>query len=166
MEIPQGSKFIFVTIPLIIVASILIFVYLGKDKTVVQSQLTAENMDDISNGKEVEGVIDFEELIIDTIQEGDGPQAVVGDTVVVNYTGTLKDGTKFDSSYDRNTPFEFTLGENRVIQGWEKGIEGMKVGEKRTLMIPSGLGYGEYGAGDLIPANAGLIFDVELLEIK
>jgi FKBP-type peptidyl-prolyl cis-trans isomerase len=164
MEIPQGAKFLFVTIPVIIVASVLIFVYLGKDKSV--NSLTIDSMEDISNGKEVEDVIDFEELEIETIQEGDGPQAVEGNTVVVHYTGTLKDGTKFDSSYDRDAPFEFVLGENMVIQGWDEGVKGMKVGEKRTLRIPSELGYGEYGAGDLIPAKAGLIFDVELLEIK
>ena len=164
MEIPQGAKFLFITVPVVIVASVLIFIYLGKDRTV--SSLTVDTMDEISNGKEVESVIDFEELIIDTTQEGEGPQAVEGNTVVVHYTGTLKDGTKFDSSYDRDAPFEFVLGENMVIQGWEEGVKGMKVGEKRTLSIPSELGYGEYGAGDLIPANAGLIFDVELLEIK
>lgn len=164
MEIPQGAKFLFVAIPLVIVASVLIFIYLGKDTTV--NSLTADTMDEISKGKEVESMIDFEELEIETTKEGEGPQAVTGNTVVVHYVGTLKDGTKFDSSYDRDAPFEFVLGENMVIQGWEEGVDGMKVGEKRTLKIPSKLGYGEYGAGDLIPANAGLIFDVELLEIK
>ncbi len=164
MEIPQGAKFVFIAVPLVLIASLLIFVYMGKDREV--DTFTDYEMEQISNGKEVDALNDFDELEIETTKEGTGPQAVVGDTVVVNYEGTLKDGTKFDSSYDRNSPFEFTLGENMVISGWEEGIKGMRVGEERTLKIPSSQGYGSYGAGDVIPANAGLIFKVVLLEIK
>eukprot|EP01094_Clydonella_sp_ATCC50884_P009000 TRINITY_DN18538_c0_g1_i1.p2 TRINITY_DN18538_c0_g1~~TRINITY_DN18538_c0_g1_i1.p2 ORF type:complete len:134 (+),score=45.85 TRINITY_DN18538_c0_g1_i1:213-614(+) len=89
-----------------------------------------------------------------------------GDTLSMHYTGKLTDGTKFDSSLDRGTPFEFTLGSGQVIQGWERGLKGMCVGEKRRLKIPSSLGYGANGMPPTIPASAGLVFEVELLEIK
>lgn len=85
----------------------------------------------------------------------------------MHYTGTLyKDGSKFDSSLDRNSPFEFVLGKGQVIRGWDQGLVGMCVGEKRKLVIPSGLGYGDRGAGAKIPGGATLVFEVELLEIK
>lgn len=106
------------------------------------------------------------ELKIEDIAVGDGAEAVAGKTVVVHYTGTLVDGKKFDSSVDRGQPFPFPLGAGRVIQGWDKGVEGMKVGGKRKLTIPPSMGYGEQGAGGVIPPNATLIFDVELLEVK
>ncbi len=107
-----------------------------------------------------------EGLMIKDLTYGKGAEATLGKTVVVHYTGTLKDGTKFDSSLDRNKPFSFPLGAGAVIQGWEKGIVGMKVGGKRKLIIPPNLGYGERGAGGVIPPNATLLFDVELLEVK
>lgn len=91
--------------------------------------------------------------------------AKVGDTVLVHYTGKLQDGTVFDSSVSRGVPFSFTLGENRVIAGWEQGILGMTEGEKKTLTIPPELGYGAMGVPGVIPANATLIFDVELVDI-
>lgn len=100
------------------------------------------------------------------LKEGSGAEAKTGDAVTVHYTGALENGVKFDSSLDRGTPFEFTLGQNRVIQGWELGVLGMKVGEKRKLTIPSELGYGATGAGRAIPPNATLIFEVELLKIN
>ncbi|MDO8536735.1 MAG: FKBP-type peptidyl-prolyl cis-trans isomerase [bacterium] len=98
---------------------------------------------------------------------GTGAEAKAGDVVSVHYVGTLTDGQKFDSSYDHGTPFEFTLGAGQVIEGWDLGVAGMKVGGKRNLTIPPELGYGTQGAGGgLIPPNATLKFTVELLEIK
>jgi peptidylprolyl isomerase len=97
---------------------------------------------------------------------GTGPSPQAGDTVTVNYTGTLDDGTKFDSSIDRGTPFDFTIGVGQVIKGWDEGVMSMKVGGKRNLIIPSDLGYGATGAGGVIPPNATLHFYVELLGIK
>lgn len=97
---------------------------------------------------------------------GTGETAVPGKIVKVHYTGWLANGAKFDSSLDRNRPFEFSLGAGRVIKGWDEGVAGMKVGGKRQLRIPSELGYGARGVGGRIPPNATLLFDVELLEIK
>jgi peptidylprolyl isomerase len=100
------------------------------------------------------------------VKVGDGETAKKGDTVSVHYTGTLKDGTKFDSSKDRNQPFSFPLGAGRVIKGWDEGVAGMKVGGTRKLIIPPELGYGKRGAGNVIPPDAELHFEVELLKIK
>tara|TARA_B100000586_G_scaffold14705_1_gene10075 strand:- start:119 stop:487 length:369 start_codon:yes stop_codon:yes gene_type:complete len=100
------------------------------------------------------------------LAEGDGEEAQAGNNVSVHYTGWLTDGTKFDSSVDKNQPFQFPLGAGRVIAGWDEGVCGMKVGGKRKLTIPSDLGYGPTGAGGVIPPNATLVFEVELLEIN
>lgn len=117
-----------------------------------------------------ERITEFEK--IDTVV-GEGREAEAGLTVIVHYTGWLfdpsaedKKGKKFDSSVDRGQPFEFPLGQGMVIQGWDQGFAGMKIGGKRTLMIPSEMGYGARGAGGVIPPNADLIFDVELLDLK
>jgi FKBP-type peptidyl-prolyl cis-trans isomerase len=97
---------------------------------------------------------------------GDGPEARSGQKVTVHYTGWLKNGTKFDSSVDRGQPFVFGLGQGQVIKGWDLGVAGMKVGGKRRLIIPADLGYGARGAAGVIPPNAQLIFDVELLGVN
>ena len=106
------------------------------------------------------------EMKIEELQVGTGTEAVAGKTVTVHYTGWLTDGKKFDSSLDRGDPFKFKLGAGQVIQGWDKGVAGMKVGGKRKLIIPPQMGYGERGAGGTIPPNATLVFEVELLGVN
>lgn len=106
------------------------------------------------------------ELKIEDIEIGKGAEVKSGDTVVIHYTGTFDDGEKFDSSVDRGVPFETKIGVGMVIKGWDQGVPGMKVGGKRKLYIPYTLGYGENGAGNVIPPLADLIFEVELLAIK
>ena len=114
----------------------------------------------------------IQELVIEDSKVGEGREAEKGWTISVHYTGwicdsskTDKKGSKFDSSLDRREPFTFVLGVGQVIQGWDEGFDGMKIGGARTIMIPSEMGYGARGAGNAIPPNADLIFEVELLEI-
>lgn len=106
------------------------------------------------------------QLVVEDIKVGEGAEAAAGKTVTVNYIGTLVDGTKFDSSYDRNEPFSFVLGEGKLIPGWEQGITGMKAGGKRKLTIPPNLAYGANGVPNVIPPNSTLHFEVELLDVK
>lgn len=105
-------------------------------------------------------------LIIEEVSLGTGDTAVSGQDVTVHYTGWLTDGKKFDSSKDRDDPFEFALGARQVIAGWDEGVQGMKVGGVRKLTIPPALGYGARGAGGVIPPNATLVFEVELLGVS
>ena len=100
------------------------------------------------------------------MEEGDGKKPESGQTVSVHYSGYLVDGTKFDSSHDRDKPFEFSLGQRQVIKGWDEGVALLNVGSKAKFIIPPELGYGERGAGRVIPPNATLVFEVELLSIK
>ena len=120
-----------------------------------------------------QGATNVTELVKKDIKIGTGEEAVVGKMVEVHYTGWLYDpvapdkkGAKFDSSRDRGTPFSFLLGAGRVIKGWDRGVAGMKVGGQRTLTIPAEMAYGTRGAGNVIPPNAALIFDVELLGLR
>ena len=107
------------------------------------------------------------ELMIEDLTVGNGEEAKAGQEVTVHYTGWLLDGgQKFDSSKDRNQPFSFPLGAGHVIKGWDRGVQGMKVGGVRKLTIPASLGYGDYGAGGVIPPNATLVFEVELLAVN
>jgi len=108
----------------------------------------------------------MDQVKIDILKQGTGAESKNGDTLTVDYVGTLEDGTKFDSSIDRGTPFSFTLGVGQVIAGWDEGMVGMKIGEERKLTIPSSLGYGARGVSGVIPGNATLIFDVTLLKIN
>ncbi|MCA1826077.1 MAG: FKBP-type peptidyl-prolyl cis-trans isomerase [Myxococcales bacterium] len=105
-------------------------------------------------------------LKIEDLVVGNGAEAVKGKQVMVHYTGWLTDGKKFDSSKDRGQPFHFALGRGQVIQGWDDGVAGMKVGGKRKLTIPPELGYGKAGAGGVIPPDATLVFEVELLGVR
>jgi len=141
--------FLIIVIPILLVVGV--YLILQKDN---KGQDLNNNIQNIQGMK------------IETLKEGTGEIAKNGDTVSVHYTGTLENATKFDSSVDRGTPFSFILGAGRVIQGWDLGVAGMKVGEKRKLTIPPELGYGASGAGNVIPPNATLIFEVELLGIN
>lgn len=149
------NKIIIITM-LIIIGIVGVFIYNKNQKSQSDKINNLENMNKlIKNGVQIE-----------IIKEGTGEVAKNGNTVAVHYVGTLENGTKFDSSIDRGSPFEFNLGSGQVIPGWEIGVEGMKIGEKRRLTIPSELAYGQRGAGGAIPPNATLIFEVELLGIK
>ena len=124
----------------------------------VSQEATAASSE--GNAGKTAGLVTIDEVV------GDGPSAKSGDRVTVHYTGWLLDGTKFDSSKDRNQPFSFSLGAGNVISGWDQGVVGMKVGGKRKLTVPPELGYGARGAGGVIPPNATLVFEVELLKIN
>ncbi len=122
---------------------------------------SAQNPFNITNSNSYRNTVS----VIDTVV-GEGEVSIPNTLVTVHYRGVLEDGTVFDSSYERGEPFQFILGAGQVIPGWEIGIQGMKVGGQRTLVVPPEFAYGEYGAGEIIPPNATLVFQVELLSIE
>jgi len=160
-------------ISLIFVVFFTIFIFWNRDRgmkenndhtlTSNKGQVQENSQQAQKNGKKEETKNNG--LIIKILQEGKGEGAKDGNTVSVNYIGTLKDGKKFDSSLDRGVPFSFKLGAGEVIKGWDLGVLGMKVGEKRRLTIPPELAYGERGIGP-IPPNSTLIFQIELLSVN
>ncbi|HUC94966.1 MAG TPA: FKBP-type peptidyl-prolyl cis-trans isomerase [Candidatus Saccharimonadales bacterium] len=174
----MNKKYLFVTIflvALIIAGGIAIFSRKGSANnqplaTVVPTatiEPTAESTVVPTATGSAKPLTQVDKLIIQDENVGTGIEAITGKKVTVNYTGTLTDGTKFDSSLNPGrTPFEFTLGAGEVIAGWDQGVAGMKVGGKRKLTIPASLGYGDQGAGNLIPPGATLIFEVELLKVE
>jgi FKBP-type peptidyl-prolyl cis-trans isomerase len=125
----------------------------------IKSPVPTADKEDMKEGNQ-------DQLEIQDLTVGSGAEAVAGKKITVNYTGTLTDGTKFDSSYDHGTPFSFNLGAGEVIKGWDEGVVGMKVGGKRKLTIPSSLAYGEQGIPGAIPGGATLVFEVELLKVE
>jgi FKBP-type peptidyl-prolyl cis-trans isomerase len=161
------SKMIFPLLSLLVISSVS---FAGQAVSATTSVGTSVSSTGASHVAATTGSAALTELQIKDEVVGKGDEAVKGKTVSVHYTGWLLEdgakGKKFDSSVDRGTPFEFALGAGMVIKGWDEGVAGMKVGGKRTLTIPSEMGYGARGAGSVIPPNASLIFDVELLEVK
>ena len=144
----MNKKLIIIALFLVVLLSVVAIVYLGA-----------------SSGTNNNALNGIEGLEIKTLKDGGGEPSKIGDTLTVHYRGVLEDGTEFDSSIKRGNPFSFTLGEGRVILGWELGLLGMREGEKREIVIAPELGYGERPAGS-IPPNSTLIFEIELLEIR
>ena len=149
---------------LIIILAGAIYLYLPKNNNKM-TQTSNQNTPNQTT-QTVLSTSNIQGMKVDVLKEGTGAGAKTGDLIVVNYVGTLTDGTKFDSSIDRNQPFSYTLGQNQVIQGWELGILGMKVGEERKLTIPPELAYGAAGRPPVIPQNATLVFDITMLSIN
>ena len=143
----------------IVLATALLFTLM----TTLNSGADMQSGDNPTGGQEVttESGLKYRDVAV-----GNGREAALGDTATVHYTGWLIDGKKFDSSVDRKEPFSFRVGAGQVIKGWDEGVAGMKIGGKRKLTIPPQLGYGSRGAGGVIPPNATLIFDVELLGLR
>jgi len=173
----MSKKYLFGTIFLVILIVVVVVgiaALSGKGKPDNQllatppsaSTITSENITEVTATPSAKPIMDTNKLIIEDVLVGTGAEATPGKKITVNYTGTLTNGTKFDSSLNPGrTPFEFTLGAGEVIQGWDQGFNGMKVGGKRKLTIPSSMGYGSADMG-AIPPNSTLIFEVELLGVQ
>ncbi len=144
-------KYIVISILVVALGGMIYFVFISKPS----SQVQESQIKTMENG-----------LKIEDIKIGSGAEAKAGNSITVNYLGTLVNGTKFDSSYDRGQPFLFLLGGGQVIPGWDQGLIGMKVGGKRKLTIPPTLAYGEKGVPGAIPPDSTLVFEVELLDVK
>ena len=155
----RTTRIVLIIVFLLVIAVGGYFIY-----TKLAQPAATENVAILSNGENM--ITTTSGLKYEDLTVGSGAEAVAGKTVSVHYTGWLENGTKFDSSLDRGEPFMFQLGAGEVIAGWDEGVAGMKVGGKRQLVIPSDLGYGARGAGGVIPPNATLIFEVELLAIQ
>ena len=151
---------------ILVIVIILIIVGIGIYSGIIPITPEPGQKPGVQNQQTNPTTYDIQGMKVEILQQGTGAAAKSGDKVTVNYVGTLQDGTKFDSSIDRGTPFQFTLGQNSVIQGWELGVTGMKIGEKRKLTIPPELAYGAQGVGSTIPPNATLTFEVDLLGIN
>ncbi|MDD3170436.1 MAG: FKBP-type peptidyl-prolyl cis-trans isomerase [Candidatus Paceibacterota bacterium] len=157
MNLKVEPEIIFFVVFLLLVGLLLYLLFFNPKAEVPQSEMTG----DLEAGISTE-----DDLKIEVMQQGEGREVKNGDNLTVHYSGYLEDGTKFDSSLDKGAPFTFQIGQGRVIQGWERGLLGMRVGEKRKITIPPELAYGSSGAGNVIPPNATLIFEVELLAIE
>jgi FKBP-type peptidyl-prolyl cis-trans isomerase len=168
---------IIISVIVIILIVVGIYFLIQPSKTASQNQnvnqqpqkVIEQNQDQQSVGADSTN-FDIQGMKVEILKQGTGDGAKVGDNIAVNYTGTLLDGTKFDSSVDPSfghvAPFPYTLGQNRVIKGWELGLLGMKVGEKRKLTIPPELAYGPQGANGVIPPNATLVFEIDMVSIN
>jgi len=157
MNLKVEPEIIFFVVFLLLVGLLLYLLFFNPKAEVPQSEMAG----DLEAGISTED--DFK---IEVMQQGEGREVKNGDNLTVHYSGYLEDGTKFDSSLDNGAPLTFQIGQGRVIQGWERGLLGMKVGEKRKITIPPELAYGSSGVGNVIPPNATLIFEVELLAIE
>ncbi len=161
-----------IIIGVVLVLAILVLGGRGKEtpeqlaQPVNQNDVSDEVVNPEHNNDVIPQVVDTGELQIIDLKEGVGEAVTLGTSVSVHYTGTLIDGTPFDSSYDRGVPFQVTVGSGQVIKGWEQGLLGMKVGGQRQLVIPAALAYGDRSPSPTIPANATLVFVLELLEIN
>jgi hypothetical protein len=160
----KKSTLVLIVICVLMVASSGIYIaYLKGEQKKVSEELAAKAAQAESEAQMMRELVP--ELIIEDLEVGTGPEVKVGDTISIDYQGTLLDGTEFDSSYSRGEPFETVIGVGQVIQGWDEGVVGMQVGGKRKLTIPADMAYGEQARGS-IPANSPLLFEVELKEIK
>jgi peptidylprolyl isomerase len=162
------NKSLYITIFLVVLVAVGGYFVFKIPSPVINQQLQEETLSDNIESVDtstlgVETTMNDQLEIVDEVL-GTGIEAVAGKSVTVNYSGTLTDGTKFDSSYDRNEPFVFNLGAGEVIVGWDQGVVGMKVGGKRKLVIPPSLGYGSADLG-VIPPNSTLVFEIELLKV-